>query len=478
MMRHEAVTRLEPVPSDPDLLRVWIAERSSEISPFDNPEIVLPDPPDDAQELTITVTLEGSEPPIWRRLAVPGDTRLDRLHDILQVTMGWSDSHLHRYRPGTDERVPHFVTDEDLDDGEEGTNESTARLDQLLREVGDCLLYDYDFGDGWSHVVHLEKAEPLSGQALPRCLAGERACPPEDVGGMYSYSQLLAWYDAGRSANALPQQFDNLEHLLAWLPDGFDPSAFDLDDVNLRLHAEAAAEALAGSLHPELALLLGELDPPDLKAVYIALARLPGRAMTDDEIGAATRHYQVLLEVIGEGVTLTGAGFLPPSVVAEILERLDLEARWFGKGNREDHTPPIRTCRRAATQLGLLRKAKGRLTPTAAGLRVAGDPAALFAHVAARLPLGKPGIEQEAGWFALLGLAGNTTRFDHGQFASMMLAGRGWELDGRPLADYEAYRFLRPTVAALTGPTQEVSSEWAPWVQVAAAAIVRPRTRD
>jgi hypothetical protein len=464
------------VPSDPDQLRAWIAERSLEISPFDNPEIALPDPPDEIQALTVTVALQEPDPPIWRRIVVAGDTRLDRLHDILQVTMGWTDSHLHRFYPGTDDRGPYFVTDEDLDEGEEGTDESTVRLDQLLREVGDHLLYDYDFGDGWSHVVRLEDAEPLSGE-LPRCIGGERACPPEDIGGIFSYGELVDWYDADRPADALPPQFDSLEDLTAWLPADFDPVAFDHDDVNLRLRAEAAAEALVMSIHPELALLLGQLDPSGMAAAHAALSGLPDRAMTDDELVEATRHYQVLLDAIGDGVTLTGAGYLPPAVVSVLFEQLHLEARWFGKGNREDHTPPIHTCRLAATQLGLLRKAKGSLTPTAAAMRVAGNPAALFAHVASRLPLGRPGIEQEAGWFALLGLAGNTSRSDHGRFASTMLTARGWETAGRPLADYEAYGLLRPTVAALTGPTQEVAREWSPWVQLAAAAIVRPRTR-
>jgi hypothetical protein len=454
-----------------------MAKRSLESSPFGNPEIALPEPPDVVHELTVTVTLTHAEPPIWRRIVVAGDTLLDHVHAVLQVAMGWTDCHLHRFYPGVDDGGPHFVTDEDLGEGEEGTNESTVRLDQLLREVGDCLIYDYDFGDGWSHVVRLEKAEPLSTSDLPRCLAGDRACPPEDIGGMGAYDDVLEWFDAGRPAKDAPAAFDNVEDLTAWLPDGFDPAAFDLRDVNLRLRAQADADGLMTSLHPDLALLLGQLDPPGLATAHLALARLPDRTMTDDEIVAATKHYRVLLDAIGDGVQLTGAGYLPPAVVSTIFGELGLADRWIGKGNREDHTPPIHQLRLSATNLGLLRKAKGTLTPTVAAMRVAGDPAGLFAHVVDRLPLGGRDVEHEASWFSLLGIASGRPQSDHGAFAAAMLAARGWEIDGADPVDHQAYRLQRPTMLALVGPTQDLAREWAPWVQLAAAEIVRPRTR-
>ncbi|MFF0283685.1 plasmid pRiA4b ORF-3 family protein [Rhodococcus aetherivorans] len=99
---------------------------------------------------------------MWRRLELPGDLALDRVHVVIQAAMGWFDSHLHRFRTGNDPRSPHFVTVFDVDEGEDGVLESTGRLDQLLAGTGDRLWYEYAFGDGWDYVLAVEAvlAEP------------------------------------------------------------------------------------------------------------------------------------------------------------------------------------------------------------------------------------------------------------------------------------------------------------------------------
>ena len=53
-----------------------------------------------AQVYQIKITLHGSKPPIWRRIQVRGDTTLDGLHDVIQVAMGWTNSHLHQFTVG------------------------------------------------------------------------------------------------------------------------------------------------------------------------------------------------------------------------------------------------------------------------------------------------------------------------------------------------------------------------------------------
>ncbi len=112
-------------------------------------------------------------------------------------------------------------------------------------------------------------------------------------------------------------------------------------------------------------------------------------ALTELEILDSVRGYQLLLDLVGDGLNLTQAGYLPPRIVETLFTELKLDATWVGKGNREDMTLPVLELRESATALGLIRKAKGKLTVTAAGRTVSGNPYALFAHIASRLPLGR-----------------------------------------------------------------------------------------
>src|SRR3954468_21294272 len=147
--------------------------------------------PIEVRAFRVRLDLHGAKPPVWRRLELPGDFSLPRLHDVIQAAMGWGDSHLHRFRTGHDPRSPYFLTQFDLEEGEDGTLEDDVRLDQLVAEKGDELRYEYDFGDGWDHRLLveevLEEAPPTA-----RCTAGRMACPPEDCGGIGGYEELAA----------------------------------------------------------------------------------------------------------------------------------------------------------------------------------------------------------------------------------------------------------------------------------------------
>lgn len=173
--------------------------------------------------LRLRLDLLGSEPAIWRRLTVPAAISLDRFHDVLQVAMGWSDSHLHRFETGEGARYtvpyPGIPLDGDLD-------ERGVRLGSLLAAPGDALLYEYDFGDGWEHAVVLEATEP-DGPDGAVCLDGAGACPPEDSGGVWTYNEQ-------RPAYADPSHPDHAE-LAEWLGDPFDPDRFDVAEANRRL---------------------------------------------------------------------------------------------------------------------------------------------------------------------------------------------------------------------------------------------------
>lgn len=174
------------------------------------------------------VTLLGSQPPIWRRLRVPGRFSLGLLHRVLQITMGWTDSHLHLFTVGGTiygQEPAQWQTDRDVEVGDE----RRVRLDALQLEAGQVIQYEYDMGDSWQHEIHIEDIHATSGDDPTRaiCLAGARACPPEDVGGIGGYEEFL-------QAIADP---DHGEHdaLLEWIGYSFDPEAFDREAVNALL---------------------------------------------------------------------------------------------------------------------------------------------------------------------------------------------------------------------------------------------------
>lgn len=172
---------------------------------------------------TLRVELEGIEPLIWRRLQVPISITLPRLHSVLQVVMGWTDSHLHSFRIGDRE----YSNAEDLDElnmlGVKG-----RKLDALLGGRIHEFRYLYDFGDSWEHRIVVEsiaKAKP--NWPYPLCVAGERAGPPEDVGGAGGYQDFVA-------AIANPGHEEH-ESLLVWIGGAFDPGGFDINSVNREL---------------------------------------------------------------------------------------------------------------------------------------------------------------------------------------------------------------------------------------------------
>jgi hypothetical protein len=176
---------------------------------------------------------------VWRRLELAGDLTLSRLHQVIQAAMGWTDSHLHRFRTGSDHRSAYFVTSFDLDEGEDGVLEDDVRLDQLVAGRGDRLWYEYDFGDGWDHLLTVETVldEP---PARVRCIAGRGACPPEDCGGVDGYEELATWVRGGYDETLLPGVFDDAAHAHDWLPIGWQPDHFDLEEVNAALSVALA----------------------------------------------------------------------------------------------------------------------------------------------------------------------------------------------------------------------------------------------
>lgn len=169
------------------------------------------------------VALVDIDPPIWRRIVVPADWALDRLHLVLQAAFSWTDSHLHEFRIGG----LRYGDLDQLDDGFSGVRIFDYTEVRLADFTGQDLTFSYlyDFGDGWTHVIRIE--EWLSLDPLPRhaeCIEGARARPPEDVGGPWSYDDFL---ETIRN----PEHEDHKAHL-RWAGGHFDPEWFDLVLIN------------------------------------------------------------------------------------------------------------------------------------------------------------------------------------------------------------------------------------------------------
>ena len=173
----------------------------------------------------IKVTLNDSEPAIWRRILVTGGTTLSMLHSVLQAIMGWSDYHLHGFTVaeteyGTPSPDKHTFSREVAD-------ERRAKLLELVPGEGFSFSYAYDFGDNWEHELVVEKMLALEpGRCYPVCIGGEGACPPEDCGGIWGYYGLLA-------ALRDPKHPEH-EGLTEWVGGEFDPDEFDLEATNRR----------------------------------------------------------------------------------------------------------------------------------------------------------------------------------------------------------------------------------------------------
>lgn len=380
--------------------------------------------PTEVRGFRIRLGLHGAKPPVWRRLDLPGDLTLPRLHDVIQASMGWSESHLHRFRTGGDRYSPYFVTHFDIEEGDEGTLEDDVRLDQLVAGKGDEIWYEYDFGDGWDHLLVVEEMleEP---PPTARCTGGRMACPPEDCGGIGGYEELAAWVRSGYDDAQLPGVFDDAEDAHDWLPVDWQPDHFDVNEANA---ARAIAVAEPVEVTDELADLAQELDRRGIRLLREVLGRPLSHSPTevsDDEAARLTEPFRVLLDAVGDGVALTGAGYLPPATVEQIAERSGITEWWIGKANREDLTPPVAQLRDLARALGLVSLRKGRLGPTAAAVRCQ-DPQALWRHIVDRLPIGTKDFERQAGWMALA-VAGSGAPAEHWRHEiSELMHAVGW----------------------------------------------------
>jgi len=170
----------------------------------------------------IKVTLLRTKPPIWRRFDIDSAATLGELHDAIQASMGWYNSHLHQFTAGgVDYSDPLMELDDVLD-------EHTVRLADVAPAKGSKLRYQYDFGDDWLHEITVEAVrEPDPATRYPVCIAGKLAGPPEDCGGVWGYDALL-------DTLADPESPDH-DELMEWIGGAWDAEAFDIAAANHRI---------------------------------------------------------------------------------------------------------------------------------------------------------------------------------------------------------------------------------------------------
>jgi hypothetical protein len=183
----------------------------------------------------LKITLDDVKPAVLRRIEVPFDISLDRLHLTIQAAMGWTNSHLYEIRAGdVGWSMP------DPYDRERGRDARKARLDEVIEDTGTKkLTYLYDFGDGWEPTIRLERlVDPDPGVAYPRLIEASGRCPPEDVGGPWGYAELLEALD--------DPKHERHDEFKEWIGDDFDPNDVQAD----RLTADVAALAKRWSRKP------------------------------------------------------------------------------------------------------------------------------------------------------------------------------------------------------------------------------------
>jgi len=193
------------------------------------------------------ITLKGIEPPVWRRIQVPETYSFWDLHVALQDAMGWQDYHLHDFtviNPRTLSKERLGIPDED----DEFELNILADWDHAIADYfsskNSTAAYVYDYGDNWEHEIAFEKTAPREkGKKYPRCVDGERACPPEDCGGVHGYQEFLA--------ALMGPGHDRHEELTSWAgrdfePERFSPKKVRFDDPRQRWKRAFEDDVLSG----------------------------------------------------------------------------------------------------------------------------------------------------------------------------------------------------------------------------------------
>ena len=189
---------------------------------------------DQVLKYTVRVALRGIKPPIWRKVIVPSNISLRLFGDLILELMGWMGEHLNQFRKGDSYYAPAYQREDEtpsLYGRDENFNQEDFALGEILREKGDAMVWEYDFGDGWEHDVRLSSVEEYAEGEERKIVfvSGKRACPPEDCGGIWGYEELLELH--ARRAARKRISADDRERLEWYGMDrDFDPEWLSLEE--------------------------------------------------------------------------------------------------------------------------------------------------------------------------------------------------------------------------------------------------------
>ncbi len=170
------------------------------------------------------------KPTIWRMVQMEADRSLLDLHLLIQAAMGWENGHLHAfYEPGSHTGYTDMLLMEGDPDFEDGAK---VKLRDVLKKVGNKLIYEYDFGDSWQHTVRLQSVLPMPLGFQAGCTDGARNCPPEDCGGIYSYMDIVEAFQTPKSPAA--------KEYKEWLGESYKPEKFSVAEANKRYKSFAS----------------------------------------------------------------------------------------------------------------------------------------------------------------------------------------------------------------------------------------------
>lgn len=386
--------------------------------------------------MTVRLELDHSDPAIWREVEVRSDLSLAAIHEVVMAAYGWSGGHLYRFSLGGgpfDPQSELFLCPFDVEEGDDvGEPAAHVRLDETLQEPGDVLRYVYDYGDQWDLTLRVVAVRAGSADApVARCTGGERVAPPEDCGGLTDADDLASLLD--------------------------DPAAFDPAEVDAALRGSSMAlegRGLHSRLVELLARLRGTATGDDL------LVRLLQEPYEEPDLAEQAAAYGALRwfldRAYGDGIVLTGAGYLRPADVEAAAQVVPTVVHGYGKLNRETHVIPVLELRESMQRLGLLRKAKGRVTLTKAGEAARTDVDRLRDHLAGRLaPQGKDRFGDEASLLVLAYAATSPGGLLPLPRVAVALNDLGWSLSqGGRIQHYHLYRTV-PVINLLEAITTD-----------------------
>ncbi|MCU0359627.1 MAG: plasmid pRiA4b ORF-3 family protein [Bacteroidia bacterium] len=183
------------------------------------------------QNYLLHLNINSIKPEIWRKILVKPTTTLFELHHIIQISMGWQNYHLYEFNVNGYRMGSEALNGPELDKLQGKLIDSIAvDLSDLYLEKGSSFSYEYDFGDSWRHTITIEDFVPsVKGQKLPLCLAGERACPPEDCGGIHGFENMIEILQ--------DKSHPEYKEFKRWVGPKYNPETFDLEKTNKSLRS-------------------------------------------------------------------------------------------------------------------------------------------------------------------------------------------------------------------------------------------------